>query len=185
MPHVIEAAKTGRASCRSCKKTIEKGDLRLGEEVPNAFSPGEMTYNWHHVTCAAQKKPAALKQALETTEVDVPNREELSKTIEECMKNEKPTTFPYAESAPTARSTCIGCSEKIEKGAWRVAVENEVDTGMFVRKGAGYLHAGCAVEYTGGDANELFEQLKAHSSNLNPQQLQSLESELKEAVTSN
>jgi poly [ADP-ribose] polymerase len=175
---MIEAAKTGRANCRSCKKPIEKGQLRLGEEVPNAFAPGEMTFNWHHLACAAQKKPGALKQALETTEMEIPDRSELEKTIEVSAKNEKPTTYPYAEKAPTSRSTCLGCSEKIEKGALRIAVENEMDTGMFVRRGAGYLHAGCAVEHTGEEAAALFETIQGNSPNLSEQDLETLEGEM-------
>jgi hypothetical protein len=178
MPHMIEAAKTGRASCRTCKKTIEKGQLRLGEEVPNAFAAGEMTFNWHHLPCAAQKKPGALKQALETTELEIPERSELDKTIEASAKNEKPTTFPYAENAPTSRSTCLGCGEKIEKGQLRIAVENEMDTGMFVRKGAGYLHPGCAIEHTGEEPEVLFGKVKANSLNLGANEIEALQGQM-------
>lgn len=178
MGHVIEAAKSGRASCRSCKEPIAKGDLRLGEEVPNQFASGEMTYNWHHVQCAAKKKPAALKQALETTDVDVPNKPELLATIEVSGKTEKPTTFPYAEKAPTSRSTCLGCSEKIEKGELRVAIETEVDTGAFVRKGPGYLHPHCAAEHIGDEPADLFEEIKANSLNLEPSELDALEEQI-------
>ena len=38
MAHTIEVAKSGRSQCRGCKKKIEKGVLRFGEEVPNMFS---------------------------------------------------------------------------------------------------------------------------------------------------
>ena len=37
MANVIEEAKSGRASCRTCKKTIAKGELRLGVETANQF----------------------------------------------------------------------------------------------------------------------------------------------------
>jgi hypothetical protein len=184
MPHTIEAAKTGRASCRSCKKTIEKGQFRLGEEVPNAFAGGEMTYNWHHLECAALKKPSILKQALETTELEIADRDDLLKTIETSIKNEKPTTLPYAESAPTARSTCIACGEKIEKGVLRVAIEMATDNGMFMRRAPSYLHAACAVEHTGEQADELFAKLSANSTNLPAPQLENLKAELREAITS-
>ena len=54
MAHVIEPAKSGRASCRTCREPIAKGELRLGEEVPNTFSDsGEATHVWHHLACAA------------------------------------------------------------------------------------------------------------------------------------
>ena len=70
------------------------------------------------------------------------------------------------------------CSEKIEKGVLRIAIENEVDTGMFVRKGAGYLHGACAVEQTGEEPVELFAKIKANSMNLNAQDLSALEDEM-------
>ena len=176
MPHMIEEAKSGRASCRTCKQPIAKGELRLGEEVPNQFAQGEMTYNWHHTPCAAKKKPAALKQALETTTLDVPNKDELMQTIETSAKTEKPTTLPYAEHAPTSRSMCMACSEKIEKGDLRVAVEREVDAGAFTGTGPGYLHPACAIEHTEDD--ELFEKVKTNSLNLTAAELETLQSEL-------
>ena len=143
--HMIEEAKSGRASCRTCKKTITKGELRLGEEVVNAFSSsGEAAFQWHHVLCAAKKKPLALEEALKTTTLAIPNRAELEAEIAENRKKVKPSTYPYAERASTGRSTCLVCSEAIAKGELRVAIERDVDTGSFVTKGAGYLHASCA-----------------------------------------
>jgi len=38
MANHIEEAKSGRASCRTCKKTIAKSELRLGVEVTTQFS---------------------------------------------------------------------------------------------------------------------------------------------------
>lgn len=180
MGHIIETAKTGRASCRTCKKPIEKGALRLGEEVPNAFSDGDMTYHWFHLECGAQKKGAVLKEALETTDIDVPNKEELLKSASANAKKEKPAKFPYAEHAPTGRSSCIACGEKIEKGNLRVAVETEVEAGGFARRGAGYLHPACACEHTEEDAEELMEKLKANSTGLGEAELGELEEQLME-----
>ncbi len=147
MGHQIEVAKTGRASCRTCKKPIAKGELRLGEEVPNAFAAGEVTHQWHHLGCAAKKKPLVLEAALQTTSLEIPDRATLDADIAANKKNQKPATYPFAERAKTSRSTCLQCSESIEKGTLRVAVEREVDTGAFVTKGAGYLHAACAAEW--------------------------------------
>jgi len=172
---MIEAAKSGRASCRTCKEPIPKGDLRLGEEVPNQFSEGGVSYNWHHLQCAAKKKPAALKQALDATDIDIPDKSELLQTIESSAKTEKPGTFPYAEKAPTSRSSCVGCGEKIDKDELRVAVPAEVTTGSFSRPGAKYLHPGCAVEHTEQDPEELFEAIKANSLNLSPAELDVLD----------
>ncbi len=178
MPSIIETAKTGRAGCRTCKTPIGKGELRFGEEVPNAFSAGEMTYNWHHLACAAKKKPSALKEALESTDQDVPDREELMKAIEVNAKTEKPTVLPYAEYAPTARAACIGCTEKIEKGHLRVAIESEDDGSPFPRSGPRYLHVACAAEHAGDDPDEFFEKLKVNSRNVETKDMQELESAL-------
>lgn len=178
MAHIIEAAKTGRASCRSCKKPIAKGDLRLGEEVPNQFDAGEMTHVWHHLECAAKKKPGPLRAALETTTVPVPNKAELEKLIAESATKEKPSTFPYAERAPTGRSTCMVCSESIPKGELRVAVEREVDTGSFVTTGAGYLHPACALEHVAEEVGPFFEKLKGNSTSLEAGDLEALKAEL-------
>ena len=49
MGNVIEEAKSGRASCRTCKKAIAKGELRFGEEAPNAFGDTP-SMRWHHLT---------------------------------------------------------------------------------------------------------------------------------------
>lgn len=180
MGHIIESAKSGRASCRSCKKPIGKGELRLGEEVPNAFSDGDMTFHWFHLECGAQKKGSVLKEALETTDIDIPNKDELLKSASSSAKKEKPSKFPYAEHAPTNRSSCIACSEKIERGNLRVAVETEVDTGGFMRKGAGYLHPACACEHTEEDSEELMEKLRANSISLTDSDFGDLEEQLLE-----
>ena len=58
VPHVIEAASSGRAKCRGCDQKIAKDDLRFGERQPNAFGDGEMTL-WFHLKCAAYKRPEA------------------------------------------------------------------------------------------------------------------------------
>jgi len=175
---MIEVAKSGRASCRTCKKPIAKGELRLGEEVPNQFAAGEMTYQWHHLECAAKKKPGPLLAALESTDVDVPNKADLVKLAGAAAKTVKPSTFPYAEHAPTGRSTCMQCNESIPKGELRVAVEREVDTGSFVTKGAGYLHPACALEHVAESKDDFFKKLKANSSSLEKGDLDALEQAL-------
>lgn len=181
MPNTIEVAKTGRAGCRTCKSPIGKGELRFGEEVPNAFSAGDMTFNWHHLACAAKKKPSALKQALDDTELEVPNKPELEQAIEENKKNEKPTVLPYAEYAPTNRASCITCEEKIEKGVLRVAVQSEDDGSPMPRTGPKYLHPACVGEHTGEDPESFMMQIIANSKNVKEEDLQTLE----DAVLSN
>lgn len=161
MAHLIEVAKSGRASCRVCRNKIEKGELRFGEEAPNAFDPdGGASYFWHHLACAAKKKPAQLKSALAAFTGEIPNRAEL-----DALLADAPPELPYAEKAPTGRSKCMVCGDAIPKDALRVAVEREVDTGSFTTKGTGYLHAACAPGHLQHDAAAL-ALVKAHSTRL-------------------
>jgi poly [ADP-ribose] polymerase len=167
MANVIEEAKSGRASCRTCKKTIAKGELRLGVEVQTQFSDTP-SMAWHHVLCAAGKLPAELKEALAAYEGDVPNRDELEKAMEAAIKKggAKPGGFPYVDRAPTGRAKCMQCEEAIEKGTFRVAVEREIDTGTMTTRGAGYLHPKCVgenLENVGGSVEELVEAVRTNS----------------------
>jgi hypothetical protein len=167
MANVIEEAKSGRASCRTCKKPIAKGELRLGVETMTQFSDTP-SMQWHHLPCAAQKLPAELREALQGYPGDVPNRGELDKAMEDAIKkgNAKPGGFPHVDKAPTGRAKCMECEQAIEKGSFRVAVEREVDTGSFVTRGAGYLHPGCVaanLENVGGSIEDLVEGLRKNS----------------------
>jgi hypothetical protein len=171
MANMIEEAKSGRATCRSCRQKIDKGALRFGEETVNQFdADGGTSYFWHHILCAAQKKGALLKPVLEAYTGNVPNRAELDAAIANPSKGggggggRPKANYPYAERASTGRSKCIQCDEAIGKGDWRVAVEREVDTGTFTRTGPGYLHPGCAVEQTGDE--ELMEKIKVNTAGL-------------------
>jgi hypothetical protein len=153
MEHRIEVAPSGRATCKTCGKTIAKGELRLGEEYASQFGDG-VAVRWHHLPCAATKLPEVLKPALASYAGEVPNRAELEATMSgggagaiasEAAPKKKQGTggLPGADLAPTGRAKCIHCGEAIAKGTVRVAVEREIDTGSFTTKGAGYLHPAC------------------------------------------
>lgn len=167
MANVIEEAKSGRASCRTCKKAIAKGELRLGVETVTQFSDTP-SMQWHHLLCAAGKLPGELKEAMAAFDGDIPNKPELEKAMDDAIKKggAKPGGFPYVDKAPTGRAKCMQCEEAIEKGTWRVAVEREVDTGSFTTRGAGYLHPKCVaenLENVGGSVDDLVAGLKKNS----------------------
>lgn len=167
MANVIEEAKSGRASCRTCKKTIAKGELRLGIEAQTQFSDTP-SLQWHHVLCAAAKLPVELKAALAEYPGEVPNRAELDAAMEEAAKkgSAKPAGFPYVDKAPTGRAKCMECGEPIEKASFRVAVERELEVGGNATRGAGYLHPKCVpanLENVGGSLDEMIEGLRANS----------------------
>lgn len=177
MAHVIEAAKSGRAACRKCKEKIGKGELRFGQETENQFGD-DPSYRWFHLKCAAEKAPLDLSKALADYDGDVPDREQLDELIAKNKKKQKPSTFPYAERAPTGRSSCIVCSEKIEKDELRVAIEREVDAGGFSRMGAGYMHPDCVGECEEDLPADLMDQIRDNSTSLEPKELDELEQQL-------
>jgi hypothetical protein len=167
MANVIEEAKSGRASCRTCRKAIAKGELRLGVETQTQFSDTP-SLQWHHLPCAAAKLPAELKAALAEYTGDVPDRAGLDAAMEAAIHkgNAKPGGFPYVDRAPTGRARCMQCEQPIEKGALRVAVERELELGANVTRGAGYLHPGCVaanLENIGGSVDDLVEGVRANS----------------------
>jgi hypothetical protein len=176
METTIEQAKTGRARCRTCQKAIAKGELRFGKPEVNAFSDsGELTMRWHHLECAARSIPAEVKEALDRPGApDVPDREELLAAAARA-EADKPT-YPFAERSPSGRSRCLQCDETIAKDELRVAIEREVDTGMFTGLRPGYLHPACAREYLKDDA--LDEKLRANSRSLGEDDVAALEEEL-------
>jgi hypothetical protein len=167
MANVIEEAKTGRASCRTCRKPIGKGELRLGVETQTQFSDTP-SMQWHHLLCAAAKLPAELQPVLAEYPGEVPNRAEIDSALAEAAKKAaaKPAAFPYVDRAPTGRARCLLCEQAIEKGAFRVAVERELEIGANVTRGAGYLHPRCVagnLENVGGSVDELIEGVRANS----------------------
>jgi len=173
MGHIIETAKSGRAKCRKCKTGIAKGELRFGHEVENTFSPdGGMVHQWYHLGCGAEARPAELGEALAAFSGEIPDRTALEQKIAQGKGKQKPSRFPYGERAPSGRSACILCGERIEKGDLRVAVEREIDTGAFVTSGAGYLHPGCALEHV--DDEGLVEAVRANTTALSAEELDEL-----------
>ncbi len=162
----IETSPSGRASCRGCKVTIAKGVLRFAESYVMPGSDQEAFRYWH-LECAAKKLAGGLQTALSAYEGEVPERAALEQAIANAPKKTgKDRPLPHADRAPTGRAKCMQCEAQLEKGAWRVAVEREVDTGAFVTRGAGYLHPGCLLawaEASGGDAEALIEKIMVHS----------------------
>ncbi|MFW9805213.1 MAG: PARP-type zinc finger-containing protein [Candidatus Thorarchaeota archaeon] len=75
----VEPAKSGRSTCRTCSKTIEKGELRLGE--PSIFD-GHVSYGWHHLKCAARLlNESKLDALVGYEELAKEQKEELQKEV--------------------------------------------------------------------------------------------------------
>lgn len=174
MSHVIERAKSGRAKCRKCREKIEKDEYRFGHEVSGEFGDA---VQWYHLKCAAEKVPIDFGATLKDFEDEVPDRSDLESAIEKNRGKQKSTAFPYAELAPSGRSSCLVCTEKIAKDEPRVAIEREIDAGGFTRMGAGYLHPKCAMNYA-ETPDDLADQLEANSLSLSAEQLSEVISQI-------
>jgi hypothetical protein len=148
-PYVIEGARSSRAKCKTCRKTIDKGVLRLGVLIEGPYGIG---YLWHHLTCAAKRRlddveeayaSEAWKAAKEPPE-NVPTIEELRKVNEEAEeKRQSRPKLPFAEVDPSGRAKCKQCGEVMEKGSLRVVLGREIEFGSQYRTMPIQVHPGC------------------------------------------
>jgi hypothetical protein len=145
VPHVFEAAPTGRAGCRGCGKAIAKGELRFGERLPNPFADGDMTL-WFHPECAAHKRPEPFLEALAAGGAELPSADRLAEIARVGIAHRRLPRIDGAERSPNARARCRSCREPIPKGEWRISLVF-FEAGRF--SPSGYVHAGCSREYFG------------------------------------
>ena len=151
MDDVIEVSPSGRAKCRGCKSTIEKGDVRFGEVYDSDFGSEGKAIRYWHLLCAAERYGARMRPLLEGFSGTIPNRAEVDKAIASAGKKVgkgAKAPYPYAEISPNARARCMLCGDVVDKATIRVVVERESETptGMLVR-GPGYLHPLCAIPF--------------------------------------
>ena len=143
MPHIIEAASSGRSKCRGCGKKIEKDELRLGERQPNPFGEGDMTL-WFHPLCAAFKRPEVFLEVIDETDNKPENTKALKAFAEHAQDHRRRARINGVQKAPTGRARCRNCKELIEKDMWRIPLAFFED-GRF--QPAGFVHVTCSQEY--------------------------------------
>jgi hypothetical protein len=143
MASILELAASGRAKCRGCGQPIGKGELRLGDKLPNPFADGEMTH-WFHPLCAAYKRPEPLLEALGSTALEVADREDLDRIARQGVAHPRVPRVDGAERAPTRQAKCRQCHEPIERGHWRIRLVFHQD-GRF--EPAGFVHLACRTAY--------------------------------------
>lgn len=149
---VIEPAKSSRSKCGGCKGKIEQGELRFG-----AYNERFDSHKWYHLVCGAALDAQDFVEAAEEYG-DVGDVEAI---LEEAKNVGKGTKTPRVEPAPSDRSSCVVCSEKITpKGTLRGVIFREVETDQW-RKG--YVHVGCISEVVEMDRDDLIETLIENS----------------------
>ena len=173
-PYVIEGARSGRSRCKLCRKTIDKGALRLGTLIEGPYGVG---YVWEHLTCAARRAFPKLEEAYAQSAwenakqppEDLPKLEDLAllRKAAEHKKTER-RELPYAELAPSGRSRCKHSFERILQGAPRVVLAREVSFGNQVRTSPinvlpPYVREALAAEDSGTPLEGFAEALKTNS----------------------
>jgi hypothetical protein len=149
--YVIEGARSSRSKCKTCRRKIDKGALRLGILIEGPFGTG---YMWHHINCAARRQFDRVEEAYEQeawlnakeAPTKLPSLEALSQQqqkAEERKKNKK--TIPYFEIDPSGRAKCKHCGEAHEKGSVRAVLGRGVYFGNQVRVAPITVHTKCVV----------------------------------------
>ena len=144
MTGILEAATSGRAKCRGCGQAIARGEVRLGEKLPNPFADGEITH-WFHPLCAAYKRPELLLEVL--TQADAPSpadRERLETVAQRGKQHARLPRIDGAERAPGSQARCRQCKEPIAKGDWRIRLVFHQE-GQF--EPGGFVHLACRAAY--------------------------------------
>jgi poly(ADP-ribose) polymerase-like protein len=151
-PYLIEGARSGRAKCKSCRKAIPQGSLRIGIRVEGPYGVGHM---WHHLTCAAKRQFDKVEEAYameawnfaKVVPTELPDLGELRELREEAEKKKSEAkAIPYAELDPSGRAKCKHCGESLEKGAPRVVVGRAVEFGQQTRTTPINVHPGCVAD---------------------------------------
>jgi Poly(ADP-ribose) polymerase and DNA-Ligase Zn-finger region len=168
---MLEPASSGRAGCRACANKIAKGELRLGERLPNPYTETDTTY-WFHAICAVHRRPESLLKAIAagladgTLPADPLTAEQ--RALAECgVKHYRLARITRLEVAPSGRARCRHCKEAIANAELRLAL-TIFQEGRF--DPIGFLHAKCATAYF-GTALEM-ARLEHYASALPPEQQQ-------------
>lgn len=142
-PLSAEYAKSGKAGCKGCGKSINKGELRIGFVGKANFGATA----WYHYDCIwtdvnnlklIDASKSAKDLILNYSELKDEDKKRVDKDLpkfckeaaEKASKAEpKPKTDMAAEYAPSAKSSCKGCSEAIGKGTLRLGFPGKANFG--------------------------------------------------------
>lgn len=120
LPYKAEYAKSGRASCKGCKNSIDKDTLRMAIMVQSPRFDGKMPL-WYHFDCFFKKK-------LLTSVGDVANFQSLRYEDQQRIKNKVVGEGSDASSSTTA-SNDTGKGKKSKKAKKSEESSNAADSG--------------------------------------------------------
>ena len=170
MADVIEPAKSSRAKCRGCGRTIVTGELRFGESLLNPYAEGETLF-WYHLTCGACMRPEKLGPALDTSPHPIPGLEWLKGAIETGLAHPRLQRLLRAERAPSGSAHCRHCHELVSKGSWRLALQMFEEGRM---QPIGTIHVQCTEAYFG--TKDILDRIERLTNGLTPADLAEIES---------
>ncbi len=188
-PYIIEGARSSRSRCKTCRRSISKGGLRLGILVEGPYGAGHM---WHHLNCAAKRHAEQLEEAYaqeawnEAKEppAKIPTLASLRALAQEAetRRRERPS-LPYVEMDPSGRARCKQCGERLAKGRLRVVLGRRVEFGSQTRISPIQVHPACVAAALAADDTDtrpdaLAEGLRAHSRDVPAEQIEALLAEI-------
>ncbi|XP_041832319.1 poly [ADP-ribose] polymerase 1 [Melanotaenia boesemani] len=156
--YMAEYAKSGRAACKKCKDNIAKDSLRMAIVVQSPMFDGKVPH-WHHFSCFWQRASAqSTADIAGFSDLRWDDQEKIKKAIESggatggekgdqkgSVKGDKTLNDFAVEYAKSNRSTCKGCTQKIEKDQIRVSKKaldpEKPQLGLIDR----WYHTGCFV----------------------------------------
>jgi len=182
-PYVIEGARSGRSRCKTCRRAIPKGALRLGILIDGPYGKG---YLWHHIGCAARRQFERVEEAYaaeawneaKDPPAAVPGLDELRTHAERAEERKKSRKQPpYAEIDPSGRARCKQCNELIEKDSVRVVLGRSVQFGNQVRTAPIQVHPACVPVALQAENNAtapegLADAVRSASEGVSPDQLE-------------
>ncbi len=169
MPDVVEPAKSSRANCRGCGRSIASGQLRFGESLLNPYAEGE-TRCWYHLVCAACMRPEKFGPALEACNQPVCDNEWLRQAVSVGLLYPRLQRLMRAERAPSNSAHCRQCRELMNRGSWRLALQIPEEGRM---QPIGTIHAECAEAYFG--TTDILDRIARLTDGITPAELEELD----------
>ncbi|GER29708.1 poly [ADP-ribose] polymerase [Striga asiatica] len=155
-PWKVEYAKSSRSSCKTCKNSIDKENLRLGKMVQATQFDGFMPM-WNHAACimrkAKQIKSVDDVEGLELLRWE--DQQKIRKYVDDSAVSSTPIPTELecgVEISQTSRATCRICNQKIMKGEIRISTKPE---GQGARS-LSWNHAKCYLETSPSSAVDKF-----------------------------